>query len=91
MLVEYTGQTITDGVVRLTAAWCQPCKSYAPIYDRVAGLLDADFYVIDIEAYPDIAQEHKVMSIPAVFRVVDGVWTKFEHVPSAPELRDAVT
>jgi thiol-disulfide isomerase/thioredoxin len=90
MLIDYNGQDIDNAIVRFTADWCQPCKAYRPIFDKVAELLDADFFVVDIDKYPDIAREHNVMSIPAVFSVKGGVWERFEHVPAAAELKDAV-
>ena len=90
MTQQYTGEDIQDGIVRFTASWCQPCKAYKPIFDKVGNILDADFFVVDIEQYPDLAQDQNVMSIPAVFRVRGGEWERFESVPTAPELRDAV-
>jgi len=90
LLIEYTGQEIDRGIVRFTAPWCVPCKQYKPIFDGVAReFSDVDFYVIDIESYPEIAEENDVRSIPAVFTVKDGEWLKYQQVPSAPELADA--
>ncbi|MCA1799707.1 MAG: thioredoxin family protein [Actinobacteria bacterium] len=88
MLNDYEGQEIDRGIVRFTATWCVPCKRFRPIFDRAAQNLDVDFYAIDIEQYPEIAGEHKVLSIPVVFTVKDGVWTKVQSIPTAAELRD---
>lgn len=79
MLAEYTGQEIDNGVVRFTADWCQPCKAYAPTFEKVAGGTDVPFYVVDIEQYQSKAWELKVQSIPAVYAVHDGVWTKINR------------
>lgn len=89
MLTKYEGQDIDNGIVRFTASWCVPCKQYKPIFDSVAIRLDTDFYVIDIERYPEAAEAQGVRSIPAVFQVKDGEWSKFPEPPAAPELRDA--
>lgn len=89
MLTKYENQDIQNGIVRFTAAWCVPCQQYKPIFDRVAIRLDADFYVIDIEQFPGAAEAQGVRSIPAVFLVKDGEWTRFAQPPGAAELRDA--
>jgi len=88
LLIDYEGQEIDRGIVRFTATWCVPCKKFQPIFDRTAGNLDVDFYAIDIEEYPEIARENKVMSIPVVYTVKDGVWKKVMSLPTAAELRD---
>lgn len=79
MLAEYTGQEIDNCVVRFTAEWCQPCKAYAPIFDKVADTTDVPFYVIDIEKYQDLAWKLKVQSIPALYAVRDGEYTKIQR------------
>jgi len=90
LLTEYDGQDVETGIVRFTASWCVPCRQYKPIFDSVAARFDLPFYVIDIEQYPAAAEAQGVRSIPAVFKVQDGVWTKFVQPPGAAELRDAV-
>lgn len=88
MLIDYAGQDIDNALVRFTAVWCVPCKHYGPVFDGVAERLPQDFVVIDVDSYPDIAAEHSVMSIPVVFKVKGGIWTKYPAPPTAPELRD---
>jgi thiol-disulfide isomerase/thioredoxin len=90
MLVDYDSGDIEDGIVRFTADWCVPCRSYASVYESAAERLDANFYVIDVEKHPELAEKQGVKSIPVVFKVKNGEWERFEHVPSLPELRDAV-
>lgn len=88
MIAEYGGGNIDTGIVRFTADWCVPCKQFAPVFEQVARQYDVDFYVIDVEQYPDVAQAHGVMSIPAVFAVNNGAWHKLQGVPSAQTLHE---
>ena len=90
MIVEYEGQNIDNGIVRFTASWCVPCRQYKPIFDKAAQLLDADFYVIDVEQYPEVAQEQGVQSIPSVFKVKNGKWERFDSPPHLAKLRNVV-
>lgn len=89
-VVEYDYQDVGDiesGIVRFTADWCMPCKQYKPVFDKAASRFDdVNFYVVNIEEYPDLAAEHNIMSIPAVFRVRDRVWQRFKEIPGAQQL-----
>lgn len=52
-------------VIKFTAQWCGPCKSFAPIYDQVSDKYsDITFAEIDTEAQPELAQEFAVRSVP---------------------------
>jgi len=52
-------------VIKFTAEWCGPCKSFAPIYEEVSQkYTDVTFGEIDTEAQPELAQEFAVRSIP---------------------------
>lgn len=91
MIAEYTGQEIDSGVIRFTADWCQPCKVYAPIFEKVAGETDVPFYVIDIEKYQDLAWELRVQSIPSVYAVKDGEFTKMQRPYDEAKTREALS
>lgn len=72
-------------VERFTAEWCQPCKQFAPVFDRVVEQNGLDAVVYDIETEEGMrkAQEYGVKSIPAVF--IDGQQvphTNFEAIVS---------
>lgn len=86
MNARYEGQSVDRGIVRFTADWCVPCKSFAPIFDGVATGTDTPFYTIDIEEHGETAHNLRVMSIPAVFSVQDGHWTRWAVTPSGEEL-----
>ncbi len=61
-------------VVLFTAPWCQPCKAFEPLFEIVARRISNDekykgkvlFGVLDIDAYPHIADRYQVDKIPAV-------------------------
>jgi len=86
MIQEYTGQDIDNGVVRFTADWCVPCKTFAPVFESAAAGTDVPFYVIDVEEYPELAQSKGVMSIPAVFSVLEGEWVRWGKTPTLEQL-----
>jgi len=53
-------------VIRFTADWCQPCKAYTPIWERVeAKRKDYIFEVVDVVKNPDIASNYEITGIPA--------------------------
>lgn len=70
---EFVGQ---DGIVLVDfwAAWCGPCRSFAPTYERVSGKHeDIVFGKVDTEAEQELAQAFGIRSIPTLMAVRDGV------------------
>jgi thioredoxin 1 len=62
-----------DGLVLVDfwAEWCGPCRSFAPVFERVAERHpDAVFGKVDTEAEQELASAFQIMSIPTlmVFR-----------------------
>lgn len=55
-------------VVDFWASWCGPCKMFAPIIDQVAEAQEGKvkFAKLNIDEYPQYAEEYKVMSIPTI-------------------------
>ncbi len=45
------------------AVWCGPCKMLAPMLNNIK---DYKTYKVDVEKFPDIAQEYGVTSVPTV-------------------------
>jgi thioredoxin 1 len=49
------------------APWCGPCRSFAPIFERVADKHpDLVFAKVDTEAEPEIAAHFQIRSIPTL-------------------------
>jgi len=56
------------------AAWCGPCRAFAPIYESVAkNHPDVIFGKVDTEASPDLAAAFKIRAIPTLMAFRDGV------------------
>lgn len=65
-----SGDTV---VVDFWAEWCQPCKMMHSILDEVsAEMPNVKFYKLNIDEFPDLAQENKIMSIPTMLIYADG-------------------
>ncbi len=65
-----------DGIVLLDwwAAWCGPCRTFAPTYEKVAAKHpDITFGKVDTEASPDLAGAFDIRSIPTLMILRDKV------------------
>lgn len=64
------GLTLVD----FWADWCAPCKMMNPILEQLAIEYDKqiNFAKVDVEKYPDLAENYKVMSIPSLVLFKDG-------------------
>ena len=51
-------------VLRMTASYCNPCKQMAKNLE--AATLSVPIEVVDIEVFPDVAQQYGVRSIPTL-------------------------
>lgn len=63
---KYKGNTFA--VVDFYATWCGPCKRVAPIMDELAKeyKTDIQFYKVDTDLEPQIAQAFGIQSIPSI-------------------------
>jgi thioredoxin 1 len=59
-------------LIDFTATWCGPCKTLAPIVEKVANEFEGKLKVgkVDVEAAPDVAAKCGVKNVPSlvVFR-----------------------
>ncbi len=69
---KFKGEKAT--VLKFSALWCVPCKTYNPIYEEVASENpDVDFYHVDVDSEPELAQAFGIQSVPTtVFIPKDG-------------------
>ena len=61
-------------IVDLWATWCGPCKQLGPLLEKVVREAKGKLRLVkvDIDKNPQIAQQFRVQSIPAVFAVAEG-------------------
>jgi thioredoxin 1 len=79
--VDGEGITLLD----FWATWCGPCRSFAPIFERVSERHpDITFAKIDTDAEQMLSSEFKIRSIPTVMAVRDGI-VVFSQPGALPE------
>lgn len=67
------------------AAWCGPCRMFAPVYETVSEANpDIVFGKVDTEAEPGLAGAFGISSIPTLMVVRDGV-VLFSQAGALPE------
>ena len=57
-------------LVDFYADWCGPCKMMGPVLESIEDKID--IIKIDVDKFPDLAQEYRVMSIPDLMIFKDG-------------------
>jgi thioredoxin 1 len=56
------------------AAWCGPCRAFAPVYDKAAERHpDLLFGKVDTEAQPELAAAFDISSIPTLMVVRENI------------------
>ncbi|GLW99047.1 thioredoxin domain-containing protein [Microtetraspora sp. NBRC 16547] len=66
----------SDGIVFVDfwAAWCGPCRRFAPIFEAVAARNpDIVFGKVDTEAERELAGAFRITSIPTLVAIRDGI------------------
>lgn len=61
-------------IVDFWAPWCGPCKQLTPVLEKVVNAAQGAVRLVkmNIEDHPEVAQQLRVQSIPAVFAFKDG-------------------
>ena len=79
--INLTEETFSDTVsgnpivlVDFWAAWCGPCRMFAPVYESVSQAnTDIVFAKVDTEAEQALAGAFGISSIPTLMAIRDGV------------------
>ncbi|MDH5518453.1 MAG: thioredoxin [Gammaproteobacteria bacterium] len=92
---ENIEETITSNEIVLIdfwAPWCGPCKSFAPIYEEVAGNNDGVVFAkVNTEDEQELAGHFQIRSIPTlmIFRQQIVLYSEAGMLP-APALQEIV-
>ena len=79
--------TVRDGIVLIDfwAAWCGPCRQFAPVYERVSEKnTDVVFAKVDTEAEPELAAAFRITAIPTLMAFRDRI-VIFSQAGALPE------
>ncbi len=61
-------------LVDFWAGWCGPCMMLAPTIEELSEEFSGSvkFFKVDIDKFPELAEEYKIMSIPTIMLFKDG-------------------
>lgn len=81
-----TGKTVVD----FWASWCGPCRSQAPIVEKLAETTDVKLIKIDVDEDDVLPADFQVTSIPTLVLFENGVAVeRFVGLTSLDDLKAA--
>lgn len=73
--IDTSESMMTDdftGLLKFSAEWCQPCKSFAPVLSAVEQETGVEVRHVDIDTLPEIAAQFGVRSVPTTIALKGG-------------------
>jgi thioredoxin 1 len=85
------GSDQTRVVAWCTASWCGPCKSVTPFIEKFSNSTpNVDFIKIDIDEFPEVAEDLEVASVPTFIMYKDKKIVSRLVGASSPKIEEMV-
>lgn len=75
-------------VIKFSSTWCQPCKTYDPIFDKVKNSINnVSFTKIDVDVDSELTVKYDIRSVPTTVILKNGEEiSRFSGVKSESQL-----